>query len=281
MTKFTIGEAWSQGLAFLNAHFQIILILIGGSTLIGALVQIGLFGFNEQLFTQQMQAAAKDGSLQQFFSSVGPGLAGAGIVSAILQSAAQFATFRVGLAKSEEGVGPALSYGIVAAIIYLLFSIVLAVGIILVLAIPFAVLGGAGLFSGAAPSAGTLGVFFILILALIPLVLWIGARLSVVVPAMAEARSTNPLFGLAESWRLTRGNAGGIILYFIVLGVALIVVSAIIGGIGGAIGALIGGAGGQMLSAVLVGVPTAIIGVGITAGIYRTLAPYEPGDIFA
>lgn len=281
MNRFTIGEAWSQGLAFLNANFQTILILVGGSVLISAILQYGVLGFDEAAFQQQMQAAMRNGSLPAFFSSAGPAVAISGIVGGLLQSTAQFATFRVGLDNGQESVGSALGYGVIASIAYLLFSILIGIVLGIIVIIPFMLVGAGAFAAGSTPGAGAVGLIFLFVLALIPLALWLAARLSVVVPAMAEVRSFNPLYGFAQSWRLTRGNALPIIGFLIVLGIAIIVISLLLGGIFGFIGAAIGGVAGPMLAAVLVGIPTAVLGIGITAGIYRALVPFDAGSVFA
>ena len=92
----------------------------------------------------------------------------------------------------------------------------------------------------------------------------------------------NPLYGLAKSWELTRGNSLMIIAFLLVVGIALFTASALIAGIAAALGGLVGGGvGAQLLAAVLAGIPTAMAGVALTAGIYRTIQPFDPADVFA
>ncbi len=289
MNKFDIGEAWSLALAFLREHLQMLVVVVGGGALVAALLQYFAVGGDQAAQMAAFQEAFRSGDLGQIANAGGAGAMGAAgflflLVGGVIQSAAEFAGLRIGFSRGQEDVGSALSYGLVAAILSILFYILLGIAAVIILVVPIMLLGGAALFASGGDAAGAAGSFGLIALLLVVAMLvfiWIAVRLSVMQPAMAAARSTNPLFGLSESWRLTRGNAFMIFVYFVLLIIAAIVIFLVAGAIVGMIGGLFGPFVSMLLTTILVGIPLTILGLAVTAGIYRSLASDIPTDVFA
>ncbi|MCU0729094.1 MAG: hypothetical protein MUF41_03185 [Sphingopyxis sp.] len=285
MQRFTIGEAWSQMIAFFAAHWQLLLLLVGGATLIGNAVTVFVLGVNPEQFGQQLAAASTPMAMQAFLMEKLPALLAAILLAGILTSTAQFAALRLGLLPGREDVGSAVGYGVGAAVLYLLLWMVVGFAATLILGLIFGLLGAGAMFTGggsAASAAGTIGIIVLLLLVVVlPLMLWLSARLSVAAPAMAEARSINPLYGLAQSWRLTRDDQWPIVGFILVMLVALIVVAMVLGVIAGGIGLIVGGTTGSFISSTLSGIPQGMISVAFSAGIYRALVPYGRAETFA
>jgi hypothetical protein len=120
------------------------------------------------------------------------------------------------------------------------------------------------------------------------LLVWLAARLSCTISAMADRKTLNVRAGFAESWRLTAASQWRIVLYLLLVGGALcliLFVFAFAGG-SGAIGGLRSGALPQLrivtlIIAIIAGIPFAYLTVLVPAGIYRTLAPPASAEIFA
>ncbi|MEQ1725272.1 MAG: hypothetical protein ABL882_05025 [Sphingopyxis sp.] len=284
MSEFSIGAAWSEAMAFLQRNMTLLLVLVGGSVLLAAIIQTFVFGLSQAAFQAQMQSAMTSGNMEAFLTTVLPGVAGAGLLGAIIQSTGQFAALRMGL-SGEEDYASALSYGVVAAIVSTLFWVALAFALAVIFGIILAALGAGAVFAGGggggAVGAGMIGMFALVALLLIPLALWLAVRLWVIAPAMADARSANPLFGLSQSWRLSAPHQWTMLGYLILLIIAAIVIFGILGAIVGFIGAMLGETVGPILVAIVTGVPAGILGLAINAGVYRTLAPRDHGEIFA
>lgn len=290
MNRFDIGEAWSLGIAFLRDNAQMLAIVVGGGVLIAALLQyFAAGGIDQAAQFAAFQSAIQSGDMQQLANLGGAGALGAAgglmlLVGGIVQSAAEFAGLRIGFSRGAEDVGSALSYGVVAAILSILFFIALAIVAAIVMVVPILLLGGAALFASGgdgAGAAGSFGLVALLVFVFLAVFIWIAVRLSVMQPAMAAARSTNPLFGVSESWRLTRGNALMIFVYFVLLGIATIVLTVVAGAIVGAIGGLFGGFIATLLTTLVVSLPITILWLSIQAGIYRNLAVDSSADVFA
>lgn len=284
MSNFDFGTAWSSAMDYLRANYQMLLIVVGAALLVSELVQLFLGGDSTGITMNAMTSALKDGDFSDLAAvsrasggGVGAGLAG--IIAGLLQGGAGFAAYRLGLAHDgNETLGSAFLYGLGAAVLTALLVVAVAVVAGIVIAVPMVALGLSGGSGGMGSFAGALIV--ILALALMVLLFWLIARLAVVAPAMAQARSMNPLYGLSESWRLTRGHALLILIYLILTGIALGIVGIIGIGIMTVIGAMLGPLAVTLL-VLIVTIPLAMVGNAITAGIYRTLAPRDMGEVFA
>lgn len=289
MTNFSIGEAWSQAMAFLSAYLRMTLIFVAAGVLIPLILQFAVLGGTmETLFSPEAMMANPNDPFA-VFAGLGAAFFVVIIVGGIIQSASYFASWRHGLSGGQEEPSGAIVYGLGAAALWLVAQLVLLVVMLLVIALPFGFIAGFGAATGGSPML--IGVFALILIPLFLIfILWISARLICVGPAMADARSMNPLFGLSQSWQLTRASQWPIVGYLVVLFVAamvLLTVISLIAGIGAA-GAM--AAGGEdsagfmiitVISGVLLGIPMALAYVAIPAGIYRTLVPNDAGDVFA
>ncbi len=262
MNKISLGRAWSNAVGFFagagGAH-AIILIVIG--ILVPALLQWGLFGAT--MATMMNPAAMMGGG---FSSGMAGGLGIVAVIGYILSIGSYFASWRQGL-EPGEGIGSALSYGMIMGAITVVALIALAVLVALVagllspwLAIIFvpiflvllmsvfpafgglfavamvllSVVGGA-LFAamlgrgGLGGEAGAGGGLVFLFLLVGVLMLWLGARLSCVAPYLASIRSLNLLAGIRASWAMTAASQWAIMGYFLLIGLVLLVLLFIVG----------------------------------------------------
>jgi hypothetical protein len=276
MQTFDIGKAWTEAMAFLRDNLQMLAILVGAGTLIAAVAQYFIMGGETQAQLAAIMAAAQSGDLGQLARAGAnqPGGSAGGLILllvALIPSTANFAALRLGLAGGEDDIGSAIVYGLIATVLLFLAFVVIGIVAVIAIALPLGLLGVAG---------GGGGVGVIMLLLILPLLIafiWLVCRLSVMQPAMAAARSTNPLFGITESWRMTRGSALMIFVYLLVIGIATFVINLIVAGLFG----LVGGIFGVLMSSIIVAVPLAILNLSISAGMYRTLSDDPRADIFA
>lgn len=285
MQRYTVGNAFSEAIAFVKENLTNLLLLLGSAVVLGQVGQAVLTGGSDEQFGQNIARMVQSGDIQGSFGLFGTALA-AMILGAVLQSAAQFAILRQGL-SDEKDVSTTMVYGLVATIVNMLFWMAIGLGIVLIFAVLFGVTGVfADLQGGGSPSgagiAGIVGLLFVLILVVLPLMLWLAARLFVATPVMAHARSINPIYGLVESWRLTSGSVQWSVLGTLLLFILVVFAISMVFGLVGALFMLVGGQMvGAVVAGVVAGVPTAIISLGMTAGVYRALVPVDSRyDIF-
>ena len=283
MSEFNFGDAWSEGVAFLQANVLMLAIVIGGGLAVSELVQFFAGGDGQAAQIAMLQRAFTSGDFGQLAganAAAGGGLAAglAAMFAGLIQGSSSFAAYRLGLAPDgDDNIASALLYGFIATLLFILAIIPVAIIVVIVIAIPVAAFG---LGSGGAPGGGTLALAIIFGLAFLVLILWLSARLSVVQPAMAAARSTNPIYGVTESWRLTDGKALMIFLYLLLIGIATMVVGGIALGLMAAIGSVLG-AFATVILTLAVTIPITMVSAALTAGIYRSLVPDDHSQTFA
>jgi hypothetical protein len=129
-----------------------------------------------------------------------------------------FAQFGSLVAKStplqDPGFGEALFAGLRSAPTLLLATLLL--GIVYVVAAVILSLLGTALVS-----MGSLGVL-VMVLICVPLVIFLGMRLSLVLPVAVVERQLNPITVIARSWSLTQGKVLSIFLAWLVFAVAFV-----------------------------------------------------------
>lgn len=286
MNRISIGQAWSYATGFFagqGANHAIVLIGLGIALPLALQFALGggVAAFEPGAMATGGGAAA--------LATMGAGAMLISLVNYILQTGSYFASWRIGLTNGGESLGSAVVYGLVAALPVLLLSaaILLIFGIFGFLLFGSAIISMA---SGQPPSESAVAGLGVMMLLLVPLFMlftvWLAARFCCTGPAMADQRSYNILGALATSWRMTAASQWKIAAYFVLLGVALIVIATILAMIVGVSVFAAGTPGtGTMVSlivgAVIVSIPLAYLQVGVPAGLYRALGGTNTSEVFA
>ena len=277
MNKISICQAWSYATSFFSGQgANHAILLIGVGIVVPLILQFALGGGTAMVDPMMM---ATGGGLM----AMGAFAMVLALVNYILQMGSYFASWRIGLTNGGEPLGSALVFGLVAALPVLLLTLVVALVVGLIM---FMIFGSAfmAMASGGEPSnPGSILLFIFLFFIFL---LWLASRLSCTGPVMADRRTFNVLTGLIESWRMTAASQWKIFGYFILLGVALLVIFMILGMIVGvsmfAGGGVPGGGSlvGLAVGGLVMGIPIAYLQVGVPAGIYRALGGARPADVF-
>jgi hypothetical protein len=185
--------------------------------------------------------------------------------SAVLQVIGVLAILTLMRDRSRPTVGEAIKSALGGLLPYL--------GAQLLFALSFGLLGGVAIGIGAAAAPALAAVMTIL---LVVAALFVGIRLVLVAPVVAVEGTRNPLAAMQRSWRLTKGQFWRIfgflalvmILFFVVLGVIMLLVGVVLA-------IMTSGETQRVLAAVVSSVLTAIVVtyvIGILAAIHRQLA---------
>lgn len=286
MKRISISEAWSYATSFFSGQaINHAIVLIGVGIFIPLILQFAIGG-GTAAFDPTTMAEPSAGMM----AALGGGMILLSLVNYVLQTGSYFASWRIGFTNGGEPLGSALAYGLVAAlpVLLLTFVVVLIFGLII-----FMIFGSAmmPMLMGGQPSEAAAAQTGLTMLVLVPLLMlfcvWLAARFSCTGPVMADRRTYNVLTGLGESWRLTAASQWKIFAYFILIGIAMIVVFLILGmlvGVSMFAGGGMPGTGsivGLMIGAIIISIPMAYLQVGIPAGIYRALGQTDVGDVFA
>ena len=270
MRQFSLGNAWSKGVAFRSrdaVNIAILLIAIGiiaPFVLQYAMVGSAMSTMNPAMMSQSLTGAGAAAFAGTMLLVV--------LISYLLQFTSYFGSWRLGLSSGETLAG-ALIYGVICAVVILLifaaFVVVMAlvaqagtVGpiLMLVVGLPLLAIGAAlytvfiaatavgaflfllillafGASMGANPlmamtGGGALGL--VIALLVFVLLFWLAARFSCTTCVMADRKSFNLLAGMTESWRLTSANQVRIMAYLALLGIVLCVILIVLGIFGAA-----------------------------------------------
>ena len=199
-----IGQVLSDTFGIVKARFGPMLglwALYFGITIVlvvGFGIAIGLAGIG----SLATMASAESVNASGAFTAAGPMVAVVALfyLGFLLVALAQYASMiQLASPLRQLTVGEALGTGLRAAPALLLLTVVLVIGYV-ILAIPLAVLVSA--FPAESGGASALAV-----LLLLPVLVWLGCRLSTLFAVVAVDGVRNPFKAIARSWNLTRGHA--------------------------------------------------------------------------
>ncbi len=264
---FSIGEAWSYAVQFLRDNLSRLLLYVALPTILVTVLQLTL-GLGNPGFQALASGGGSDPAA--VLRSLSPAFGVVTLLGAVFTGAMQFAVMRLML-RSEASDGSAISFGLGAMVMTMLFFLVIAIPLVLILVTVFA----------GASTTGSVGIVALLGLVLFPVLLWVSSRLSVMQPAMADAGSANPLYGIAQSWKLTAPVQWRVLAYILLFAVIVLVLTLLLGAIGSLLGAAFGGTVATAVANLVASIPVSILSVAVIAGLYRALNPSRVGDVFA
>lgn len=188
------------------------------------------------------------------------------VAMSLIQAVGTLSVLTLFTDRAQPTVGEAIRLGLGGALPYLGAYLLMGLGL---------GLGGSILF-GAAAAAGVPAVAAVVALGLLVAVIYVGIRMSMIAPVVAVDRVRNPIKALRRSWELTRGNTGRILLFFLLLGVAFLVVLIVIMAVAGMALALVaGGEAAKIVAAVISSLLTAVMTlyfIAVLASIHRQLS---------
>lgn len=193
----------------------------------------------------------------------------------LIQAAGTLTVLTLFTDRARPTVGEAIRLGIGGVLSYLGANLLVGLGLGLV----------GGILIGGAVAAGVPALAVVFGLGLLVAAIYIGIRTSLAAPVVAVDRVRNPIEALRRSWDLTRGNAGRILLFYVLLGVAFVVVLMVIVAIVSVVLTLLAGGeaakiGAAVISSLLTAVMTLYF-IAVIASIHRQLSGPSAGEISA
>ena len=258
------SKAWSEAQATVSANKEVLAAIAGVFFFVPALA-LALF------YPQPEPPAGADpkqilAMMRTFYAGIAPWMAASAVVQVLGQLAVLTLTTRAGRVTVGEAIREALS------------------GLLPYLGSQILVMAGAMLAMGLIALLAGLSVALAVVIGLLVFIaaLWAGLRLTLVPVVVAVERQRNPVAILRRSWDLTRGNAGRILLFVLVLSVAIAVISLVAAAVVGVMLALLGGAEAARIGGAVV---SSIVGAGFAtylaitfAAMHRQLAGTGAGD---
>ena len=266
--KFDSNLAWKEASAAVAANREVVIALAGVFFLLPGLGMALLFPAPEPTTGINSKEAAA--VIADYYTSILPFL----LPLWVFQSAGTLAILTLLTDRSLPTVREAIGDGARGVLAYVLAQVLLGVAVGLI--------GGTVLAIGSATGLALLTVVGLAVVGL--LVIYAGIKTSLVAPVVVVEGERNPVAALKRSWLLTEGNSLRIGLFYLLVGLAFLVVTSVIVAVAGIIAALIGGAqAGAIAGAVISSALNALMAlyfVAMVAATHRQLAGPSASGVF-
>lgn len=261
--KLDLSQAWSRATAMLAANRDLIAIVAGVFFFLpyaALLLMVPDMSAPMPAARTEAEAEALINAFVALYARIWPYL----LAVVILQAIGSLTLLALLRDSTRPTLGEALKLGLVGFLPYLAAQLIVGFG--------FSLIGGL-LVGGAAAASQALGVIALLI-ACVALA-YVMVKTSLAMPVIGIERVYNPLAALRRSWQLTKGNSLRLFAFYVLIVIAGMVVTWVIGMVFGLVFALFGEQGatignalvGSLLNAAFVTVLLAVL-----AGAHRQLA---------
>ncbi|TIX51191.1 glycerophosphoryl diester phosphodiesterase membrane domain-containing protein [Alteraurantiacibacter aquimixticola] len=270
--NFDMNRTWSQGVALVQANWQLLAVIAGIFLLIPGMLMYVAF---PDLMTG-LQGNPDPDRLAAMFGEVAGSLVIYVIFAVIFQMIGYTAMIAL-MGADRPTVGEALRLGAqclptLIGVLLLMILAYIAIGIALVI-VTGLVSAVVGLIGGGALAA-VLGV--IIAIAMMVVMLYVSVRFCLTTPVVALEGQRNPVAAVKRSWTLTGSHSRRIFGFFALLFIAYLVISLLIGAVAGLLASAFGG--GSATNIVLgltngaMGAVVAMILCGLLVSMYQQLA---------
>ena len=266
--KFDMGRAWSDAMAMLSNNMRLVVIVASAFLFLPSLV-LGVFAPSAELEAAAAEAPeAMQAAMAAYLSASWPII----LIYALVSTVGTLAILALLGRSQRPTVGEAIKIGAIALIPYLVASLLIGAIVALIAGIVIAL----GAIAGAAVA---LILGFVVIIG----ILLIAFRLVLVGPVMAIEDQLNPIAAIRRSWTLVKGNTRYVAAFMILLIIALLVLSIVVGMVFGVIGALApSGPISTWVTAIfegLIGAVGSTVFLAVYAAIHRQLAGETPESL--
>lgn len=260
--KFDMSAAWTEAMAMFNANREVLLVVAGIFFFLPAVLQ----GFVMPPLDNVFVSSGPEVMRQQMAQLVGSYLWLIILVS-LVQVAGTLALLVLLRDQRRPTVGEAIRRGFAGLLPLIGAYLLVALALVFIVA----------MVTFASVAAPVIGAVLSLICAVG--IVYVMIRLSLLQPVIAIEQVRNPIVALRRSWAETSGNAGRLLLFFVLLMIAYIVLALVIGMVTGAFGMVLGEAGALIVASVVAGLIAAVattIFTAVQAAIHRQLAGPAP-----
>ncbi len=265
--RFDSNQAWTEAVASVSAHRAVIWPVAGVFFLLPGLVWGWFFSdVQAEMMAAMGNPATASAAINGMFSKIMPYL----MLLMLIQTVGNMSLMGLLTDRSRPTVGQAIvnavrslptviGAGVLIFIVYMVIGLIAAIVIGVVIAV-----------TKVAAIAVVFGIAALVAL------FWALTRISMLLPVIVIEKVTNPITAITRAWGLTKGSAGSLFLFYLLLLVAYLVIAAVVQL---ALGALLGmsmmGAGAGVKSGaslIVMGLVAGIIGAVVAVLINAILA---------
>ena len=262
--KLDINRAWTDALSLIQSNLSVVAVVAGVFFFLPYLALMLLMP--DMAMTMEIEPGTEDpteilNQLSAFYADIWPYM----LLLAVAQTVGTLALLALLRADGRPTVGEALVTGAIGFLSYLGAMIIFYIGAVVV----------AGLLLGGAIASDITALAVIVGIALFVGIIYLAIKFSLLAPVIAIERNYNPFTALIRSWRLTKGNSLRLFAFYVLLVIALAVISMVLSlivmlvfGLMGSETMMIGsGLVNSALNAVYI-----VLMLGILAAVHRQLA---------
>ena len=224
--KFDMNRAWEEGVRLLRTNRELVLVLAGLFLFLPPFA-LGIFSPETLSAPAIENTETAQAEMMAFVSRNGVGLLFVQILQAL-----GFLSLLALFARRRPTVGQAIKTGAIELLPLIAAQVFVTITLV--------ALGGMAVAAVAA-AAGQ-GAAFIVVLIVLAIALIVLARLVALAPLLVFEQRLNPFAAMVDSWRLTKGHGRRIFIFLLLVGIALTIVSLLVGGLIALLTALIGNA---------------------------------------
>lgn len=260
--KFDMGRAWNETTNLLSAN-RSLLAVVAGVFFFLPYAAVMMF-LPQQMAALQAPTTGNPEAMGEAMMSLYASIWWVFVLIGLIQAVGMLALLYLLSDRTRPTLGEALRHGFKYLLTYIGAQILQGLLFLVLILIPFL-----------AAHAGSVTVAVLLGILIAVVFVYLFTKLSLSTPVIAIESQANPLTALTRSWSLTKGNSVRIFLFYLLLFIAMMVISTVLSfivgivfAIGGTEIAMIGnGLFSGLVNAVIVTVFAAVL-----AAVYRQLA---------
>ena len=268
--KFDMGQAWSEAVAMMTANKEVLGIVAG--------IFFFLPSLASALLGPDLNAMMNITTPEQF-EQFGAQLASIYTdywwlftVVTIAQMIGYLSLLALLRDDAQPTVGDAIRTGVSGLLpaigAYILFAIGLSLAV--------------GVLIGLAAASGLQALAVIAAFLFVPVIFYLCIKVSLAAPVIAIDKVFNPITVLVRSWKLTKGNSFRLFAFILLIGIAYVVISSVVGIVMLGLVSALGDDGGRIVQGVfggLLGTIATVVMVSVLAAIHRQLSGPSAGAV--
>ena len=260
--KFDMGRAWNEATNLLSAN-RSLLVVVAGVFFFLPYAALMMF-LPQQMAALQAPTSGNPEAMSEALLSIYASIWWVFLLIGLVQAVGMLALLYLLSDRARPTLGEALKHGFKYLLTYIGAQILQGILFLVLILIPFV-----------AAHAGAVTVAVILGILILVAFVYLFTKLSLSIPVIAIESQGNPLTALTRSWSLTKGNSLRIFLFYLLLFIAMLVISAVFSFIVGIVFAIGGGQIamiGNGLSSGLINAVMVTVFAAVLAAVYRQLA---------
>lgn len=261
--KLDMGQAWNVAVALIGKNRDVILVVAGVFFFLPSLAVALLMPGSEEMMAIPAGAEPDFEQITAQMSALYADVWWVFLLLGLAQAIGVLGLLALLTDTARPTVGEALVFGLKALLPYLAAQILVSLAVVILIVALIAL--GAAIGVAVAALLGLVGIV---------LAIYVYVKFSLVSPVIGVEKQLNPFAALARSWRLTKGNSLRLFVFYLLLVIAMIVLSIVVGLVAAGL-SLLGEQAGLVIGGIVNGLMNmafVVVMLAVLVAIHRQLA---------